>query len=277
MVILCNIGLKFNFLKWSDKSRMYYIPDENKYEILKVKNLIERGYGGIEYSDFLSPYVQKYVIDIVLKGENPYLFYQTWGGYKDSERKVLALSFESMLEEMDFSHFPIDIIFIESDKILSHRQVLGTLIGQGLKRDKVGDILVNENKALVFVKQEVSLFITTHIDKIGKDRVKIEVIDKDEIDISQFMQNSAKKIVCSVPSMRVDAVISHGFGISREDASQLVKQLKVAVNWVYVDKPSYEVKEGDLISVRHHGRLKIEKVLTTTKKGRISIELLRFS
>lgn len=74
MVILCNIDLEFNFLKWSDKRRMYYIPEENKYEILKVKNLIERSYGGIEYSDFLSPYAQKYAIDIILKGENPYLF-----------------------------------------------------------------------------------------------------------------------------------------------------------------------------------------------------------
>lgn len=277
MVILCNIDLEFNFLKWSDKSRMYYIPEENKYEILKVKNLIERSYGGIEYSDFLSPYVQKYVTDIILKGENPYLFYQAWGGYKDSERKVLALSFDSILEEMDFSHFPIDIILIESDTILSHRQILGTLIGQGLKRDKIGDILVKENKALVFVKEEVSLFITTHIDRIGRDRVKTKVVNKDDIDISQFMQNSGKRIICSVPSMRVDAIVSHGFGISREDANDLVRQFKVAVNWVYIDKPSYEVKEGDLISVRHHGRLKVEKVLTTTKKGRISIELLRFS
>jgi len=277
VVILCNIDLEFNFLKWSDKRRMYYIPEENKYEILKVKNLIERSYGGIEYSDFLSPYAQKYAIDIILKGENPYLFYQIWGGYEDSERKVLALSFDSRLEETDFSHFPIDIILIKSDTILSHRQILGTFIGQGLKRDKIGDILVKENKALVFVKEEVSLFITTHIDRIGRDRIKTEVVNKDDIDISQFIQNSGKRIVCSVPSMRVDAIVSHGFGISREDASDLVRQFKVAVNWVYIDKPSYEVKEGDLISVRHHGRLKVEKVLTTTKKGRISIELLRFS
>jgi len=256
---------------------MYYILEENKYEILKVKNLIERSYGGIEYSDFLSPFAQKYAIDIILKGENPYLFYQTWGGYEDSERKVLALSYDRRLEEMGFSHFPIDIILIESDTILSHRQILGALIGQGLKRDKIGDILVKENKALVFVKEEVSLFVTTHIDRIGRDRIKTEVVNKDDIDISQFIQNSGKRIVCSVPSMRVDAIVSHGFGISREDACSLVRQFKVAVNWLYIDKPSYEVKEGDLISVRHHGRLRVEKVLTTTKKGRISIELLRFS
>ncbi|WAM30616.1 YlmH family RNA-binding protein [Caldicellulosiruptor naganoensis] len=256
---------------------MYYIPEENKFEILKVKNLLERRYGNIEYSDFLSPFAQKYVIDVILKDKNRRPFYQTWGGYEESERKVLAIFSDSIIEGMDFSHFPIDVILVDSDTILSHRQILGTFIGQGLKRDKIGDILVKEHKALVFVKKEVSLFITTHIDKIGRDKVKIEIVNKDELDISQFMQNSGKRIVCSVPSMRVDAIVSHGFGISREEASDLVRQFKVAVNWVYIDKPSHEVKEGDLISVRRHGRLKVEKVLTTTKKGRISIELLRFS
>ncbi|WAM32829.1 YlmH family RNA-binding protein [Caldicellulosiruptor morganii] len=256
---------------------MYYIPEENKFEILKVKNLLERCYGNIEYSDFLSPFAQRYITDVILKDESQHVFYQAWGGYEEAERKVLAIFDAIYSDKVDSSHFPIEIILVESDTMLSHRQILGTFIGQGLKRDKIGDILVKEHRALVFVKEEVSFFIATHINRIGKDRVKIETVNKDELDISQFIQNSGKKIVCSVPSMRVDAIVSHAFGISREEANALVRQFKVAVNWMYIDKPSYEVKEGDLISVRHHGRLKIEKVLTTTKKGRISIEVLRFS
>lgn len=182
--------------------------------------------------------------------------------------------FEEYTENLTY---PIQIILIEAKNNLSHRQILGSFIGNGLKRDKIGDILVKENGALVFVKDEIATYVVTNIDKMGNEKVKCSIVGNGQIDIKWFINNNSKRVVYTVASLRVDSVISHGFGISREEAADLIRQMKVAVNWVYIDKPSYAVKEGDLVSVRHHGRLKIEKVLSTTKKGRISIEVLRFS
>uniref|UniRef100_A0A7C5Z6N6 RNA-binding protein n=1 Tax=Caldicellulosiruptor owensensis TaxID=55205 RepID=A0A7C5Z6N6_9FIRM len=255
---------------------MYYIPEENKHEILKIKNLIEKIRWGIEYSDFLSPFAIKYAVDFLLKKENQIL-YKIWGGYEGSERNILALFSRDFEEYAENLTYPIETILIEAKDKLFHRQVLGSFIGNGIKRDKIGDILVKENSALVFVIDEVATYIVTNIDKIGKEKVKCSIVRDNEVDIKYFLSNEGKRITYTVASLRADSVISHGFGISREEAADLIRQMKVAVNWIYIDKPSYPTKEGDLISVRHHGRLKIDKVLTQTKKGRISIEVLRFS
>ncbi|WAM35064.1 RNA-binding protein [Caldicellulosiruptor acetigenus] len=255
---------------------MTYIPEENKHEVLKLKNLIEKLSWGIEYSDFLSPFAIKYAVEVLLKNQN-HILHRCWGGYEGSERNILAIFSSDFEEYAENLTYPIQTILIEAKNNLSHRQILGSLIGNGLKRDKIGDILVKENSALVFVKDEIATYIVTNIDKIGKEKVKCSIVENGQIDIKWFINNSSKRIVYTVASLRVDSVISHGFGISREEAADLIRQMKVAVNWVYIDKPSYAVKEGDLLSVRHHGRLKIEKVLSTTKKGRISIEVFRFS
>ncbi|BCS81199.1 RNA-binding protein S4 [Caldicellulosiruptor diazotrophicus] len=255
---------------------MTYIPEENKYEVLKLKNLIEKLRWGIEYSDFLTPFAIKYAVEVLLKNQN-HILHKSWGGYVGSERNILALFSRDFEEYVENLTYPIQKILIEAKNNLSHRQILGSLIGNGLKRDKIGDILVKENSALVFVKDEIATYIVTNIDKIGKVNVKCSLIENNQIDINWFINNNSKRIVFTVASLRVDSVISHGFGISREEATDLIRQMKVAVNWIYIDKPSYPVKEGDLISVGHHGRLKIDKVLTQTKKGRISIEVLRFS
>lgn len=251
---------------------MHYIPDENKEEILKAKNILNKFSNRIEYSDFLSPFAQNYIAENIIKKDYPYVNYRFFGGYENSERKILAVSYDDEIE-----YFPIDIVLIESKKQLNHRQILGSMVGYGLKRDNLGDILVNNNKAILFVKNQVTDYIVIHVNKIGNENVKVDVIKKDELNIDEFLNDNAKRVTCSVASLRIDAIISHGFGISRDEANALVRQLRVAVNWVYIDKPSFEIKEGDIISVRHHGRLKVEKVLSVTKKGRITVEILRYS
>ena len=87
-----------------------------------------------------------------------FLTYRFYGGYEDSERKVLGLYFYDEIE--DFPVTALEITFRKADK-LTHRDFLGALMSLGIERDTVGDILVEDGRCVVFVKSEISSYITS--------------------------------------------------------------------------------------------------------------------
>ncbi len=72
--------------------------------------------------------------------------------------------------------FPIKIVKIrrKSKKFgqtdLSHRDYLGSLLGLGIDRGKVGDILVAEDTAVCFVAEEISPYITAVLEQVLQNR-----------------------------------------------------------------------------------------------------------
>jgi RNA-binding protein YlmH len=75
--------------------------------------------------------------------------------------------------------------------------------------------------------------------------------------------------------MRVDAIASAGFGVSRSKMADLISAGDVRVNWKDVTQASYIVKPGDLIAIRGKGRLEVGEV-AVTKKERYRVQLTRF-
>ena len=107
-----------------------------------------------------------------------FLTYRFYGGYEDSERKVLGLYFYDEIE--DFPVTALEITFRKADK-LTHRDFLGALMSLGIERDTVGDILVEDGRCVVFVKSEISSYITSQLFKIGSAGVKIKEADPDTL------------------------------------------------------------------------------------------------
>ena len=68
-----------------------------------------------------------------------------------------------------------------------------------------------------------------------------------------------------------------GFGISRSRAVLLIKGGLVKVNWRPVDTPAYQLREGDLISLQGRGRLELLAVAGETRKGRLRLNLKKYS
>lgn len=75
--------------------------------------------------------------------------------------------------------------------------------------------------------------------------------------------------------MRLDAVASAGFGMSRSKMAGLISSGDVRVNWKEISQSSYTVKAGDLVAIRGKGRLEIGEV-SITKKDRYRVQLTRF-
>jgi RNA-binding protein YlmH len=138
----------------------------------------------VTYSDFLDPY-QKSLLQKTFKVDNDikYIFN---GGYPGAEREIVVFCPNNM-SIYDYPNFkyPLNLIEISSRKMenLSHRDFLGALMGLGIKREKVGDILLEEGICRVIVINEIADYIKFNLDKIGKTRVDVEIKSVDEIHV----------------------------------------------------------------------------------------------
>ncbi len=77
-------------------------------------------------------------------------------------------------------------------------------------------------------------------------------------------------------SPRLDAVVGDGFHLSRGDAAELIEAGAVKLRHMPTLRPDARVAEGDAISVRGYGRLRVEAIGSPTRKGRLPVTLTRF-
>ena len=145
---------------------------------------------------------------------------------------------------------------------LEHRQVLGSLMGLGLKREVIGDIRYGEIGVYVATTREIASFILNHWDKVGRTSIIVKY-PKGELTL-QPDQGEVLRI--TVASSRLDAVLAEGFGISRTQVQQWISQGKVKRNDLVVLKSESEVRIGDLISCRGQGRLNLHETMPTRKE-----------
>jgi len=160
---------------------------------------------------------------------------------------------------------------ITSNEKLGHRQILGSILSTGVKREVIGDIIIKECKANVAVTKDISKFIIQNLERIGHEKVKVKEIAKSEILKTSAEFKEIKTTVAS--SLRLDAIISACYGLSREISVKLIQAEKVNVNYVLTTNNSKPINEGDLISVRGYGRFVVAEILGNTRKDRVRVVL----
>lgn len=197
-----------------------------------------------------------------------------YGGMEDCERQKMGFSLEPLTEE----DFPIRILKIrrKSKKFgqadLSHRDYLGSLLGLGIDRSKIGDILVEEESAVCFVAEEIAPYICAVLEQVSKTAVIAEEVEGAEAIPKR--QTEIKRV--TVASLRLDAVTGEVFHLSRGKVQALIGAEKAAVNWNTVTSTSHLLKEGDLVSLRGFGRFRVGEVGGKTRKDRIGLEIERY-
>lgn len=241
----------------------HFRPEEREYidQVLNWKDYVETQYT-LKVTDFLDPREQ-HILKMLI-GEHGEVNYTLFGGAPDVERKR-ALIFPEYLtpaeDEFQISlfeiHYPTKFVTIE------HRQVLGTLMSLGLKRGKFGDILIKEGICQFFAAKEISDYIRSNVETIGRAGVKLT-----ETDIMNAIPTKELwvEIDLTVSSLRLDTVISGIFHISRQKSQLFIQQGLVKVNWTLTENPSFDCGVGDMISVRGSGRVKILTIEGKTKK-----------
>lgn len=221
---------------------------------------------------FLDPH-QVRVASAEIAGEiPPDLKTEFFGGYEEAERCMFICCPEYI--EPDYDSL-ISVLEITGRNIadLSHRDYLGSLMGLGIKRENIGDILPFDDKCLVFVRPEMAGYIIDNLTKIGRHGISIRSVVLSNTSIpkkkTQFMRET-------VSSLRLDCVVSAALNISRSKAAELIKAERVNLNFETAKSVSCIVCEGDLISVRSFGRFKLTEICGITRKGRNSIIIEKY-
>ena len=248
-----------------------------KYLNARISDKINEYYktGEVVTSSFMNP---GEIIEIMGTLKNvPYVLN---GGYEEAERKVAFIGADE--DDVDLRNFlciiritPNANVNLSEDDAkvkLSHRSILGSILGLGVKREMVGDIVIGEKSCDVIVIKSIAEFLLNNLKSVGREKVKTEEVEIS--DLQKIIENE-KEISASVSSLRVDSIISAGYGISREKSSALVKGELVKINHVVIKSPTKMVSEGDIISVRGKGRLVLKEVSGRTRSDRIRVVLIR--
>lgn len=237
------------------------------FKIIDKANSCMKNYD-VKYSDFLNPYEVKNAIDIL--NSNKDIKYTVDGGYDKAERSIIFM-YPFYMEYEDIEN-TIRFIQIEGNfkfKSISHKDYLGSLMNLGIKREKVGDIIIHENFCQVIVSSDICDFIIMNLEKVSRNNVRVKEISKKEI---IYNPPNYKDISFTITSSRLDCVISGLYNISRQESMKFINGEKVQVNYEKITSPSREIKDEALISVRGKGRAKIINIGELTKKGKIKIQ-----
>ncbi len=215
---------------------------------------------------FLTPN-EAAVAQTVLKNRCRFEFF---GGFSGAERTFLCC-FPDWCEAVQYPISAFTLSFRECD-VLTHRDFLGALMGLGITRESVGDILVESGRAVIFVNRKVAEFVKTQLEKVGNVGVRVSE------GFSEPLPQNGKRIECisTVASARLNCVVSALSGVSRAKACELIEQGDVSINSVAVQKSVKTVCEGDRITVRKKGRFDVTEISATTKKGRIVLKYTKF-
>ncbi|MEJ6400792.1 YlmH family RNA-binding protein [Nicoliella lavandulae] len=220
-------------------------------------------------TSFLNPR-QIYLLQIIANSYNE-VHVASFGGLHNSEMKRALIYpdyFEPKIEDYNLCLF--DIRYPIKFAKLHHNQVLGTLIGSGIERNVIGDILFDGQHWQFVTEQEMATYLKGQIDRIGKVKVQLQ-----EIPLNKIIEplNEWKTVNTTLSSLRVDNVISRGFNVSRNTSKELVAKGKVHLNWGEFSQPNYELELNDVLSVRGYGRLKVMEIFGISRHNKLRVSL----
>jgi photosystem II S4 domain protein len=197
-----------------------------------------------------------------------------WGGYPQAERRRIAIArSEIPLDQSQVAVTALDIAGNFLFDTATHRDFLGAMLGTGIVREKTGDIIVlGERGAQVIVVPELADFLEMNLNQVRSVPVKTQRIDLSELKVREPKK---KELTTVEASLRLDAIASAGFGMSRSKMVELIDGGDVRVNWKDITQASSQLKTGDLIAIRGKGRLEVGEI-AVTKKDRYRVQLTRY-
>ena len=205
---------------------------------------------------FLSPGEQASVTDLLNAWGRPrHLFF---GGYEGAERAVCAF-LPDWQEESDFLADP--------------EGPVAALMGLGITREKLGDILLDHGRCQVLVLRDALPILLSQWESAGRWKMKLREIPLEQLEAKP---PQVKTIRDTVAALRLDAVLAAGFSTSRSKAADLVSAGRVSVNHRECAKADRTVGEGDVLSCRGLGKCVVKEVLGQSKKGRFMLVLERY-
>lgn len=258
--------------------RKQFQNDEEKLLIARIRDKINfcKTKNKIVNTDFLQ-IGELGIAKKVLLQENVsnYFFF---GGRENADRNILILYPEKLTEEMARVNIPnmLELIRIVLPNELSyeHRDYLSGIMKLGIKREKFGDILVNENGADIIVLKEISEFLKNEISNLTRFRKsKIDIISINKI---KNVETEFEELKIIVSSIRLDNFVSELARCSRSKADEIIDEQRVFINSELQYKSSKKINEDDIITIRGKGKFIYTGIDHETKSGKYLVNIKKY-
>lgn len=190
------------------------------------------------------------------------------GAFEECDRRILAFN------NIYSTPFPYRIIKINNKSKfsnLSHKDYLGSIMALGIEREKLGDLRVIDDFAIVPIYEEVADYILYELRSVGRAPVSTEEVDEDNLPKSNFLEG-----VIIVPSLRLDNVVAKLANISRGKAVDIIDSGKVLIDYSKSIDKSKEIKDGQRITISGVGKFIIGEIVGNTKSGRYKVKMNKF-
>ena len=259
--------------KYNDEDKLLLSKILDKINFTKEKNKISN-------TDFLNLYEQKITEEFLKKiKEENYIFY---GGFNEAERKILIIYPEKLATVFENSIPNIEeiikIIRIELSNEMQgkyvHKNYLSGLMKLGIKRGKLGDIIVDSSGADIIVMENILNFLLQELNTLNRfSKSKIY-----EVSLEKIKQQKIEKeqIQIIVTSLRLDSIVAELAKVSRTKAVDIILSERVFVNYTSQTKISKEIKIGDIITIRGKSRFTIEAFIGESKKNKQIVLVEKF-
>ncbi|KAK4576774.1 hypothetical protein RGQ29_027351 [Quercus rubra] len=252
------------------------IKGEEKSATEEVKHILEMARRAssrreVLHTNFLTPPVLKESMLALEKLSDIRAVAQ--GGYPQAERCRISIGHPDVLTSDPDVIAALSVTGNFGFQPCSHGDFLGAILNKGIAREKLGDIILQGEKgAQIIIVPELVDFIILSLDKVGNVPVSCTKIPLISLDYEAPRTQTFKTVEAS---LRVDALASAGFKISRSKLVDSVSKGELRINWIPVSKNNTTLKTGDIVSVSGRGRLKIGEI-RPTRKGKFEVELIRY-
>lgn len=257
-----------------------FIPPQNDAERFFMRHIedlvrLAEKRGIVRYSDFLSDREQLLAKAAIPKGTQSSVCFE--GGMSNAERKVLCILPYDEKPEPPIACVRMQPKQISGAAMPRHKDYLGSLMALSFERACIGDIFLPDPRsgiAYVFMLQSVLPVVLQEVASIGRVNVTVEEILAEEL--PSFAQNARVIQSTTVPSLRLDAVLSAMLRCSRGQAADYISAGSVEINHVPVASVHASVYAQDIFTIRGKGRFQLVSLQGKSKKDRFIIEYFQF-
>lgn len=269
-------------MEFSEREKLFRFArtEEDKLFLAKLSDKArqsDRGY--LACTHFMDPHQRMLARRFLIEAG---IFVLFDGGFDEAERVVAlflpdyrADGFSSLEKLRTEDDYPVSLMRVSYKKNayvrdLTHRDYLGALMNLGIKRETLGDILLQEDYAHLFVLSEIVPFIENNLTQVGRLSVEAHRVDFSQIILPE---PKVELKTVTVASLRLDAIVAEGFNLSRSEAQAYIEAGRVYLQFEECSQGSKAVDEGQTISVRGMGRVILAGVGGQSKKNRLFITL----
>lgn len=216
---------------------------------------------------FYPPQITKKILDMTIGN----LRFEKYGLNDDCEKNILAIYPSEFKEILDF---PVVFFRVQNKskfKTLAHKDYLGSILGTGIKRELLGDLIVEDDSCYGIATEESFKIIEEKLDVVGRNPVEIYKITKEEIPQMKY-----EEISTTVTSLRLDNIVPSIINLSRSKALELIESGFVSVNYSVEKDKSRIIKEKDVITIYKKGKYVFIKQSGENKKGKLRININKF-